>query len=138
MTFKSRYGKHDPSKSYVIMDDSTLTEQQGYKTTTELYEDMVRSGKMLAAHRLNMSYEDYLEHEDESPFELRYELDPVEQGEIFADYKARFEAAVKASQAAQKEAENQQKNSGNFTSESHKNTGTNDKQNDVQNDVKNT
>lgn len=85
---------YDPDKSYVIVDDSTLTEQSGYKTTTELYEEMVRAGKMLNAYRLGMSYDEYLEHEDEEPFELRYELDPVEQQEILDDFNIRLRKAA--------------------------------------------
>lgn len=102
--FGSRYMAYDPEKSYVIVDDSTLTEQSGYKTTTELYEEMVRAGKLLNAHRLGMSYNEYLDHEDEEPFELRYELDPVEQQEILDDYNIRLRAA------AQKRLDDEDKN----------------------------
>lgn len=95
MKFAKRYDEnYDPKKNYVIMDDDSLTEQQGYKTNSQLYEEMVRSGKILAAHNLGMTYEDYLEHEDEEPFETRYELDITEQEEILENFKKRYQEAV--------------------------------------------
>lgn len=107
MKFGKRYDEnYDPKKNYVVMDDETMTEQQGYKTNSQLYEEMVRSGKLLAAHNLGMSYEEYLDYEDEEPFETRYELDITEQEEILENYKTRLKRAVEETQIQAKNGNN--------------------------------
>lgn len=89
--FRTRYDEdYDPSKNYVVMDDGSITEQSGYLDTKELYDSLIRSGRQLRAHRLGVTLEE-LEHlDEEGSFELRYELDLVEQEEVIERYEERI------------------------------------------------
>lgn len=91
LTFGTRYMRnYDPKKNYVVMDDDSITEQSGYKTTEELYEEMIRAGRVLRANRLSVSLEELEQIEEFSSYETRYELDPVEQDQILKDFEERL------------------------------------------------
>lgn len=98
--FKKRYMKdYDGKKNYVVMDDSTITEQSGYKTTEELYEEMIRAGKVLRANRLEVTMDELDEIDEFSSYETRYELDLVEQDEIVKNFELRLKNAIENTQS---------------------------------------
>lgn len=91
----------------VVMDDSSITEQQGWMTNQQMYEEMIRSGRILRAHRLGITVDEVMELEEQGDYETRYELDLVEQQGVLDRYEARLQSLER--EIKLKEAENAQK-----------------------------
>lgn len=78
----------------VVMDDDSITEQQGYMTNQQMYDEMIRSGRQLRAHRLHLTMDELEELEQEGDFETHYELDITEQMDVVKRYQERMDEEV--------------------------------------------
>lgn len=107
--FATNY-ENRPLATFVIMDDESITEKAGYISNKDMYEQFIRAGKVIKAHRLDVTLEELEQMEEEGYFETAYELDPTDSKAIYDKFVDDLER-LQRSQAEQQRDQNTPKES---------------------------